>query len=99
MKVASLDRICNRSSHFKGTVFIHLTTGDRLTEKFTDYFAKLISIYKIIAESRLRLRIDFEMVSFLLKFGNRHFPLFKIVSYRLIIHVYNGIWKKKVLKY
>ena len=38
------------------------------------------------------------MVSFLLKFGNRHFPPFKIiVSYQVIINVYSGIWKKTVL--
>ena len=98
----------NRSTHFKGTVLILLTTDDgrptktdqdRRNEKFTDYFSKLISIYKIIAESRLSLTIDFKMVSFLLKFGNRHFLLFQIVSYRFIIHVYSGIWEKKVSKY
>ena len=36
------------------------------------------------------------MVSFLLKFGNRRFPLFNIVSYQMIIHFYNGIRKKKM---
>ena len=40
------------SIHFEGTVFIHLTTKDQLTEKWTDYLLKLISINKIIAESR-----------------------------------------------
>ena len=53
---------------------------------FTDYLPKLIRIHKIIAESQLSLRIDFQPVSFLLKFGNRPFPLFKIVSYRVIIN-------------
>ena len=98
-KTVSLDRIWTWSIHLKGAVFSHLTTKDRLTKRCADYIPKLISIYKIIAESRLNLRIDFKMVSFLSKFGNRHFPLFKIVSYRVIIHVYSGISKKKVLKY
>ena len=80
----------------EGNAFIQLTTKDGLTKQFTDYSPKQISKYKIIAESRLSLRIDSKMVSFLLKFGNRHFPPFKIiVSYQLIIHVYSGIWKKK----
>ena len=55
---------------------------------------KLVYI-KIIAESRLSLRIDFKMVSFLLKFGNRRFPPFKIACYQVIMHVYGGIWIRK----
>ena len=39
------------------------------------------------------------MASFLFRFGNRHFLLFKLVSQRVIIHVYSGIRKKKMLIY
>jgi len=77
-----------------------LTTrcAERQNSRWKAFYAKLISTCKVIAESWLSPRIDFKMVSFLLKFGNLDFRLLKIVSYRLIIHVYDGIWKKKVLK-
>ena len=39
------------------------------------------------------------MDSFLLKLGNRHFPLFKIVSYRVMIRAFSGIWKNEVFTY
>ena len=53
----------------KELFFIHLTTKDQLTRKCADYLPKIIS-----------LKLDFKMVSFLLKFGNRHFSLCKHAS-------------------
>ena len=67
--------IWTRTIHFEGTVIIHLTTEDRLTENFTDYLPEQISVCKIFDESCLsQPGIDFKVISFLLKSGNRHFP-------------------------
>ena len=74
-KSSNLDMIWTRTIRFEGTVIIYLTTKDRLTENFTDYLPEQISICKIFDESSLsQLRIDFKVISFLLKSGNRHFP-------------------------
>ena len=82
-----------RSTHFEGTVFIHLTTKDQLTRKCADYLPKLISIY--IKSSLLSLKLDFKMVSFILKLGNRHFSLCKLASVNTRLQ--RHFWKKQLL--
>ena len=42
------------------------------------------------------LKLDFKMVSFLLKFGERKFSLCKLAFSLVLIHVYS-FWKKKIL--
>ena len=41
------------------------------------------------------MKLDFKMVIFLLKFGNRHFSLCKLASLQVLIHVYSGTFGRK----
>ena len=101
-KVLPLDRIGTQNIHLEGTVFIQLTTKDRLTKQFTNlpviYPNKLVYIKSLLNHGYVQGLILKWLASFLLKSGYRQFPPFKIiVSYQVIIHVYSSIWKKKVL--